>query len=250
MNVNNALFKEAKNFFADGGVIFPEDPKEHRYALMVIIDDTAEMIEVITPYKYKMSRYNLSKIYSMIVSDEKIGGARKVRSMIEIINVLIKDGFYSGTRRSYDIETCKHNSAIKPIEVVRLFGKIATAALEFSQGRSLKNLSEIYNVLGGPVGTWGFFQEVMKATAMSIPEEGSDIVVGNLPSIRCYTCKHCKYEHRRRMCSYASIGVSAEDIRQHPYRYVDMELVDGVGYVSSVIDERMIGCEDYEPRIK
>lgn len=248
------VFLDAVSFFEGAGCKFINTKRDHRYSLSILIDDSLKRITIITPFTYAMSRNTMAGLYVALIKGERFGGKRRIQSLIKVINNLIRDNYRRGSLISFNIETGKYR--LKAIEVIKIFGDIAERALNYSLGGDkIERIGDIYSYLGGEVGTYYFFKEVMLATEASIPnleDKTSNVVIGNIPDIRCYTCKFCKVSSNGvRTCTKAATLLSAEEYAKDPLKYGDAHHSDDCeGLVSVVIDNRMNTCEDYIPRIK
>lgn len=247
-------FLDAKKFFEDAGVHFIDSRKEHRYGLSILVDDTIKRPMAISPFSFGMSRNALAGLYVALIKNERMGGGRRIQSLIKVLNNLIKDGYKNGSLLSHNIETGKYT--IKSREVLKIFAEIFERALVFSLGGdTVEHVGDIYSLLGGEVGTYHFFKEVMIATEASIPnleDKVSDVIIGHIPDIRCYSCKHCKVdENGARTCTKVATLLDADVYSKDPKKYGDAHHSDTCeGLVSAIIDDRMNTCEDYIPRIK
>ena len=251
----NETFKEAKSFLINAGVAFPQDYRTHRHCLSIVIDERLTRPILITPYRFAMNKRSLARLYEIVLNDEKSFGMKRVQLLIKVMNSVINTGFRKGCFLSHNIETGKYT--LKGVEVLGIFFDIVSEALNYSCGKqtTLKHLGDVYSVLGGFQGCFSFFYECMKATETSIPsfEEPGPVVIGHLPNIRCYTCKYASSEQGVRTCNKCQVEVTPDDLKKHPKRYRDAEYDADEGeeaLYSAVIDERMTGCTDYQPRFR
>ena len=244
-------FLDAQKFFEGAGVHFI-NPQEHRYGLSILVDDSLKRPMAISPFSFGMSRNMLAGLYAQLVKNERLGGPRRIQSLIKVLNNLIKDGYKSGSLLSHNIETGKY--MLKSREVIHIFSEIFEHALVFSLGGdTVKHIGDIYSLLGGELGTYHFFKDVMLATEESIPDlEEEASVVAHIPEIKCYTCKYCRVdEDGVRTCTKVATLLDADTYIKNPNRYGDAHHSDTCeGLVSTVIDDRMDTCENYESRIK
>ena len=248
------IFISAVKFFESAGVIFTDSRRDHRHGLCILIDDSLATPVCINAFMFAMSRNALAGFYAHIIKGEKIGGPRRIQSLIKVINGLIKEGYSKGHQISHNLETGKYR--LKGTEVLGIAMDIFERAFTYSLGGdTLRHMGDIYSLLGGETGTKAFFKEVMLATEASIPELEDETVhhpICGIPQIKCYTCKYCRCdEDGMRTCTKVSTLVSASRYEAHPGRYTDAHHSDYCGgLVSAVIDDRMDTCDDYCPRIK
>lgn len=247
-------FLDAQKFFEDAGVHFLNSRREHRYGLSILVDDSLKRPMAITPFSFGMSRNMLAGLYVQLVKNERMGGHRRIQSLIKVLDKVIKDGYKNGSLLSHNIETGKYTT--KSREVIHIFAEIFEHAFVFSLGGdTVEHVGDIYSLLGGETGTYQFFKEVMLATEASIPnieDKVPDVIIGHIPNIRCYTCKYCKVDGNGvRTCTNTATLLDADVYTKDPTKYGDAHHSDThEGLVSSVIDDRMNTCEDYIPRIK
>lgn len=250
---SSEVFLDAVSFFSKAGVKFINKKRDHRYGLSILIDDSLKRPVIITPFRYAMSRNALAYLYVEMIKGERFGGTRRIQSLIKVINTLIKDGYKRGSMLSFNIETGKNR--LRSFEVLSIFFNTAERALTYSLGGEIEHLGDIYSLLGGETGTYHFFKEVIIATEASIPnleDQVSDVIIGHIPDIRCYTCKYCRAnEDGVRTCTKAATLLDADVYGKDPNKYGDAHHSDTCeGLVSAIIDDRMNTCEDYIPRIK
>lgn len=249
----SSVYLEASKFLKDAGVNFVESEKDHRkYGINLYINDEEKMISMSSPFEFKMSRNTLAGLYSACLKGERFGGAHRISCLIKVLNRLIRNEYY-GSDLSHDIETGKNN--LMPSEVLGKMKKIFERAMLHSLGGDhLLHYGDVYTLLGGKVGTYYFFRDLMIATRESIPDVTEDRhkPLVYMPDIKCYTCKYCKCdENGIRNCTKVATFVSAEKYAAHPNRYPDARHSEECeGLVSTIIDSRMDECEDYECRIK
>lgn len=246
------VFLEAVDFFEGAGCKFINSRRDHRYSLSILIDDSLKRITVITPFSFAMSRNTLAGLYVALIKGERFGGKRRIQMLIKVINDLIRDNYKRGSLVSFNIETGKYR--LKATEVIKIFMDITDRAMLHSLGGDkVTHIGDIYSHLGGEVGTYHFFREVMLATEASIPNfDDEAITIGHIPDIKCYTCKYCRVgDDGVRTCTKAATLLDAGVYSKDPNRYGDAHHSDTCeGLVSAIIDDRMNTCEDYIPRIK
>lgn len=251
---SSSIFLDAVKFFDEAGVHFVNSKKDHRHGLSILVDDSVSKAVIASPFMLILSRNELASLYVHLVKDERIGGPHRIQELIRVINGLIKAGYRRGCLISYNIETGKY--VLKPSEVVKIFFKITSHALRYSLGdnREIKHLGDVFTLLGGETGTEMFFKEVFIATEASIPnvDDTTETVIGDIMDIRCYTCKYCMCRKDGvRLCEKGSTAISGAEYDAHPGRYTDAHHEDDSEcLMSSIIDERMAICDDYECRIK
>ena len=249
---SSEVFLDAVNFFSKAGVKFINKKRDHRYGLSILIDDSLKRPVIITPFRYAMSRNALAYLYVEMIKGERFGGARRIQSLIRVINNLIKDGYRRGSMLSFNIETGKNR--LRSFEVLSIFFNIAERALTYSIGGEIEHLGDVYSLLGGETGTYHFFKEVLIATEASIPEL-DDVcdkpIIGHISDIKCYTCKYCKCDKDGvRTCTKVATYVDPKKYGEDPNHYGDAHHSDDCeGLVSTVIDSRMDTCDNYVPRI-
>lgn len=246
------VFLDAVDFFEGAGCKFINSKHDHRYSLSILIDDSLKRVTVITPFSFAMSRNTLAGLYVALIKGERFGGKRRIQSLIKVINNLIRDNYKRGSKISFNIETGKYR--LKSTEVLKILADITERALTYSLGGDrIEHIGDIYAYLGGEVGTYHFFREVILATEASIPNfDDGAIVIGHIPDIKCYCCKHCKCDKNGvRTCDKVCTSITGKDYDAHPGRYTDAHHEgECKTLMSAVIDERMDTCEDYESRIK
>lgn len=241
-------FLEASRFLKDSGCYFIQKESEHRYGVSILLDDSVRKVRVITPFSFALSRDTLAGLYVYLTKDEPFGGKRRIQSLLKVVNRVIRDGFKSNDPYSYNIETGKY--MLKASEVLGIFERVIADSLKTS-AISLKNLGDLYSILGGEIGTYTFFKEVFKAVEESIPgleEPFAELKL--LPNIKCYTCRYCKcdIETGVKTCSNVSIEITGEMYDGH--HYIDAHHDEGCdALMSSIIDDRMSCCKCYKSRI-
>lgn len=246
------VFLDAVDFFEGAGCKFINSKRDHRYSLSILIDDSLKRITVITPFSFAMSRNTLAGLYVALIKGERFGGKRRIQSLIKVINNLIRDNYKRGSLISFNIETGKYR--LKATEVIKIFMDITDRAIKYSLGGDkVTHIGDIYSHLGGEVGAYHFFKEVMLATEASIPNFDDEVItIGHIPDIKCYCCKHCKCDrYGVRTCDLVCTSITGADYDAHPGRYIDAHHEgECKTLMSAVIDERMDTCENYEYRIK
>lgn len=247
------IYIEAQRFFSEAGVHFISSEKERRYGFNIILDPhyLGKAI-IISPFTYVMNIEVLAHLYVNLVNDERFGGPRRIQRLIKTAGDVIKAGFAKGSSLSHDLETGK--DVLMPVEVLKIFSKIFTAAISHSTGgEDISHLGDIYTLLGGYTGTFMFLREVLVATHASIPtfEDRSPIpAIGDIRPLRCYTCKYCNTQKDgKRTCTKRPQPLDSSRYSANPGRYPDArhnKTWDGL--VSAVIDDRMYKCDDYKIR--
>lgn len=246
-------FLDAQKYLADAGVKFINSPREHRYGLSIMVDDSLVRPIMLSPFSYAMSRNALAGIYVYFVKNERLGGPRRTQALIKVMNNLIRDGYKNRSMLSHNIETGKYTTPYP--EVVKVFGEIFSQAMVYSLGGdTIRHMGDIYSLLGGEVGTYHFLKEVMLATEASLPNlevNMSGVDIKHIPHIKCYTCRFCKVsEGGARTCSKVVTALAPEEYAKNPRKYRDVHHSDNCRcLVSSVIDSRMDTCDDYVPRV-
>jgi hypothetical protein len=242
--IRKSKLDRAVEFFKSCGIKFISRRNERGNGFSILIDKDLQSPVLIDPFSFAMSGRDLIRFHRLLHDGERFWNrnSKNIQILVQRLNVLAKRASKKEIYYSIDAE-----------KIIAIWCKIARSALEQS-GLKECTLSQLTTLLGGEVGVHYFFREVVLATEASIPlnkGEGSKLVVRNLLPISCYTCKYCEIsENGHRSCAKNDVSVSLEDLRRNPRRFSDLYYSeDTESMMSSIIDYRMIGCSDYEPRI-
>lgn len=222
------IFISAVKFFESAGVIFTDSRRDHRHGLCILIDDSLATPVCINAFMFAMSRNALAGFYAHIIKGEKIGGPRRIQSLIKVINGLIKEGYSKGHQISHNLETGKYR--LKGTEVLGIAMDIFERAFTYSLGGdTLRHMGDIYSLLGGETGTKAFFKEVMLATEASIPELEDETVhhpICGIPQINvtpvniagvtkmvCAPAPKCRRSCRHQDMKHIRVGIRMLTIR-------------------------------------
>ena len=237
---------KAIEFFQKSGVVFPDKTTKNNRSLSIYINDNLKRPVILTPFSFMMSRQMVLGLYIKLI---KNGSERKVKIFISILNQIIREYYAKGSLISHNIETGKY--MMKPSEVISVFSRILSEALEYHGYGDLKNIGDLYDIFGGRDGLRSFMTEVFLVTEASIPSfEHEAIHVQKVAPIRCRTCKNCIcYADGDMICKKGSYKVSPEEYQSNKDRYWDCHHSNETdSLVSMVIDERITECELYKAR--
>lgn len=237
---------KAIDFFQKSGVVFPDKTTKNNRSLSIYINDNLKRPVILTPFSFMMSRQMVLGLYLKLI---KNGSERKVKIFISILNQIIREHYAKGSLISHNVETGKY--MMKPSEVISVFSRILSEALEYHGYGDLKNIGDLYDIFGGRDGLRSFMTEVFLVTEASIPSfEHEAIHVQKVTPIRCRTCKNCIcYADGDMICKKGSYKVSPEEYQSNKDRYWDCHHSNETdSLVSMVIDERITECELYKAR--